>query len=117
MTYEIINPEIIISSMMDDKNMIKQFVEMYLMQSPADFANLASSIESSDHVHVRDYAHHIKPTMAYIGAQSLQQNFQELEDMARDRSDFSEIEAKFESTKIHFERMLLELRMFLESMA
>lgn len=116
MTYEIIQPQVIISSMMNDKEMIKQFVDMYLTQSPDDFQKLESSVAASDHANVRNHAHHIKPTMAYIGANSLHQGFQELENLARERSEFSDIQYKFEKIKQDFEKMLDELRLFAQNL-
>ena len=116
MNYEIIIPDIILTSMMKDKELVRQFVEMYLTQSPDDFRKLEASITEADLENIRNYAHHIKPTMTYIGAELLHQNFQELEDLARVGDNFPEIQRKFDEIKALFEKMLAELRFFLLEM-
>lgn len=113
MTYKIIKPQVIETSMLDDKDMLRQFVHMYLSQSPYDFEKLETSIYTADFENIRNHAHHIKPTMIYIGAHALHSNFQELEDLARAGNDLPEIQRKFEETKSLFENMLSELRFFL----
>lgn len=114
MSYEIIKPETIYSSMMNNRDMVGQFVEMYLLQSPLDFEKLADSIGQKDIVKIGDAAHHIKPTMEYIGATTLRLDFQELEDIARKHGDLDLITERFVAIKTQFDKLMTELRVFLE---
>lgn len=112
MAYKIINPESILKSMMGNKEMVKQFVQMYLMQTPLDFENLRKSIELGDHSSIKDAAHHIKPTMEYIGASNLREEFQAIENLAKENSDLSVIKHKFEKMNPDFELLIQELQEF-----
>ncbi|ERJ60484.1 Hpt domain-containing protein [Sphingobacterium paucimobilis] len=113
MPYKIINPDIIKKSMMGNPSLVKQFVEMYLEQSPIDFQALLSGMNNGDKKVIRDSAHHIKPTMQYIGASTLSTAFQELENMGRDELEMDIINTKFQELKLNFELMLEELRSFI----
>lgn len=113
MSYKIINPDIIKKSMMGNPKLVKQFVEMYLDQSPIDFQALTDSLANANKAAIRDSAHHIKPTMEYIGATPLRIAFQELEDMGRDEVEIETIHTRFKEIKTHFELMLEELRSFI----
>lgn len=111
MNYQIINWDTISESMMGNEEMIKQFVQMYLVQSPVDFEALERAVSNKDMIAIKDKAHHIKPTMQYVGAISLQQDFQLLENMAKEGKDIREIEGLLERIKPKFELLLEELRM------
>jgi hypothetical protein len=54
--------------------------------------------------------------MAYIGANELHLDFQELEDLARKQDDFDLIINKFNHLKQRFEALLSELSAFLREM-
>lgn len=110
MTYKFINIDTINASMMGDDSMVKQFVQMYLMQMPIDFNNLESAIQSAIHSDIKDKAHHIKPTMQYIGASELQNDFQELETLGKENADLTLILTKFEAVKPKFKELIEELK-------
>lgn len=112
MVYKIINPESINKSMMGNPKMVKQFIEMYIEQSPIDFQALTHSVLNNDRAAIRDSAHHIKPTMEYIGASKLRIAFQELETMGRNRIEMETIRIKFEEIKSDFDLMIAELKSF-----
>lgn len=114
--YTIIAPEAIQNSMMGNKEMIKQFVQLYLTQSAVDFQNLENSIRSKVKSDIASSAHHIKPTMEYIGAIDLRTAFQQLETLAKQDADLTHIMEKFEMLKPSFEIMLQELKVFLDQL-
>ncbi|MFZ4863716.1 Hpt domain-containing protein [Sphingobacterium sp. Mn56C] len=112
MEFKLINPQEITAAMMDNNTLIKQFVEMYLFQSPIDFQALQQSIKNENKQSIADHAHHIKPTMAYIGAKTLQNNFQELEDLGKSGAEMTIIRDKFQRVHTDFNCMLKELADF-----
>ncbi len=63
-----IDIELINQNMFDNPELIKQFVSMYLIQTPVDLDKLRQALSEGDLQKVGDAAHHIKPTMDYIGA-------------------------------------------------
>ncbi|SKC00119.1 HPt (histidine-containing phosphotransfer) domain-containing protein [Sphingobacterium nematocida] len=112
MNYKIIKPETIHKSMMGNSEMIKQFIAIYLQQSPIDFQTLELSFTKNDIRAIGDNAHHIKPTMEYIGASSLRMAFQDLENMSKSNLNIELIQEKFEEIKPIFQLMIEELNSF-----
>ncbi len=110
MTFQIISLDILNQSMMGNSELIKQLIDMYIQQSPVDFETLREAIHAGDKVLIRERAHHIKPTMQYIGAQNLQDDFQKLETLAKEDAPLAEIEELFNQIQPSFELMMQELR-------
>lgn len=109
MSFKIINLDTIKQSMMGNEELIKQLVDLYIVQSPTDFKALEDAIISGELDLIRERAHHIKPTMQYIGAENLLQHFQILEAKAKERVSIAEIEDIFLQIKPKFQLMLDEL--------
>lgn len=114
--YQLINPAIIASNMMDNTAMIKQFIGLYLNQLPLDFAALTEAIDSNLHKAIEDRAHHIKPTMHYVGAQILKDKFQTLENAGKNQDDLPSIRHLYQSIAQEFELLLQELKSYLETL-
>lgn len=110
MEYKIIKPTVINASMMNNTEMILQFIEMYLQQCPTDFEKLHSAIDNGNFHTIRDLAHHIKPTMEYIGASDLRILFQKIEDASKEHVDIHLIVEQFNILKKEFELLLQELK-------
>ncbi|NGM62969.1 hypothetical protein G5B30_13740 [Sphingobacterium sp. SGG-5] len=108
MTYIYIQPNVIVKSMMNDKDLIQQFVDMYTAQCPVDFDKLSKSIQQNDRQGIADMAHHMKPTMEYVGATALRLDFQELECVAT-TADRADIVEKFNILHAKFRDFMREL--------
>lgn len=115
MTFQIISLDIINKSMMGNSDLIKQLVDMYITQSPIDFETLREAIQTGDKVLIRERAHHIKPTMQYIGASNLQDEFQKIETLAKEDAPLAEIEELFNQINPSFQLMLLELKILADN--
>lgn len=115
MEFKIINPSVIRKSMMDNDEMITQFIELYLFQSPLDFEDLTIAMDNKNPKSIGTAAHHIKPTMEYIGASELRNDFQELEKLGYQEGKIDDIQEKYLDIKIKFELMLKELSLFLDT--
>ncbi|GGH14076.1 hypothetical protein FAZ19_07805 [Sphingobacterium alkalisoli] len=116
MIYQIIKPEIIQSAMMNNVEMIKQFLELYLLHTPLDFEKLTQAVSKKNKVDIAHYAHHIKPTMEYIGASEMRINFQELETLAKSDVLVEELEDTFTTIGKQFDLLMTELQSYLESL-
>jgi HPt (histidine-containing phosphotransfer) domain-containing protein len=114
MTYQLIKPEVIKSTMMDNAEMIKQFLELYLLQTPIDFENLALAVSNENKADIAQYAHHIKPTMEYIGASDMRANFQELETLAKSNAPMEKLEDTFTKIEGQFSLLMTELASYSE---
>ncbi|WP_140938706.1 Hpt domain-containing protein [Sphingobacterium lumbrici] len=116
MTYLIIKPDTIQSTMMGNVEMTKQFLERYLVQTPGDFENLTVAVSDKNRLNIARYAHHIKPTMEYIGASEMRINFQQLETLARSNAPIEELENTFTMIESQFNLLMTELASYLASL-
>lgn len=114
MIYQIIKPEIIQSAMMNNVEMIKQFLELYLLHTPLDFEKLTQAVSKKNKVDIAHYAHHIKPTMEYIGASEMRINFQELETLAKSNATIEKLEDTFTKIEGQFNLLMTELASYSE---
>lgn len=107
--YLIINPDSIQENMMNNTEVIKQMIPLYLGQGVEDFKALEVAIESQDHADIKSKAHHIKPTMQYLGATALRMKFQDLEDKAGGQGPMADILNLFEIIRNDFQLAMAEL--------
>lgn len=114
MTFQIIDLDVINQSMMGNEDLIRQLLEMYIVQSPLDFEALEQAIQSGDKAIIRERAHHIKPTMQYIGAKTLMADFQSLETLAKENASNEEINSNFLNIKPKFATMIDELQTLIQ---
>jgi len=113
--YKHINPDIIKQNMFNNEDMIKEFIALYRTQTPLDFKNLTVAIAQKDHQQISNAAHHIKPTMEYIGAPHLKEHLQILESSAKELKDFDQIEYEFNLLKTKFNEFFIELEHYEKS--
>lgn len=111
-----IKPQIIRTNMMDNDDMIKTFVSMYLDQCKEDFRTLSQAVDEQDLFNISSCIHHIKPTMEYIGATDVRMQFQEIENMAKDKQAITEIQDKFDLLEANFHALMDELKTFYSSL-
>jgi len=112
--YTIIKVDTIESTMTNNKEMIKQFISLYLTQSRVDFQAIKTAIDKKDHAEISSKAHHIKPTMEYIGASDLRIKFQELETLGKQKAEITVISEIFTKLEKTFEILLQELNSYYE---
>ena len=121
--YTIIQPDQFSTNLMHSKEIIHQMIDLYLDQGRQDFAALQQAIDQHNFAEIHSAAHHIKPTMQYIGADDLKNKFQQLEDLASDAQPANKqqvnesIDQLFSSIKKDFQRALLELTHYKEALA
>ncbi|WP_156307011.1 Hpt domain-containing protein [Sphingobacterium endophyticum] len=108
--YQIINSESIQENMMNNMEIIKQMIPMFLGQGVEDFNALEAAIETQNHDEIKSKAHHIKPTMQYLGATDLRLKFQKLEDDAAKNTPMQDLSLQFQAIKKDFELAMDELR-------
>ncbi|WP_312191790.1 Hpt domain-containing protein [Sphingobacterium sp.] len=107
-----IDIDLINQNMFEDPALIRQFVATYLIQTPVDLGNLHHALLEGDFQKIGDAAHHIKPTMDYIGAFHLREKFEELETYARNQYSLEGLRAKFEVLAIEMKELLFELEQY-----
>lgn len=115
--FKIINPDVLKSSMMNNMEMVKQLIALFLTQGKVDFETLENAVSEKNYQEIGSKAHHIKPTMEYIGASNLRMLFQDLEQKAKNNGSIEEIEDAFSMLKRDFNAAMLELESYSTSLA
>jgi len=100
---------------MNNLAIVKQFLSLYQTQIPIDFEDLRKAVESADHKEIANKAHHVKPTLGYIGASSLHAKFQELEYAGKNKEDMASIILKFNILEHEYELLMEEINQYLSS--
>ncbi|MFZ4260787.1 Hpt domain-containing protein [Sphingobacterium sp. HJSM2_6] len=116
-TYQIINPEMILSSMMNNLDIVKQMINLYLTQGVEDFQNLEQAVNQNNNETIKASAHHIKPTMEYIGASDLRLKMQQLEQLALSNENSLPIHSLFQEIKVDFQKAMQELEAYYQTIA
>lgn len=114
--YKIIDPQIITNNTGGNPSLAKQFIELYLIQLPKDWDDLQKAITESDLQKIKDRAHHIKPTMEYIGAIGMRIAFQKMEDMASIKVTISKIISLNKELSIMYQDLMNDLKRFKHSL-
>lgn len=115
--YTLIDPHVIQANLMQNSALITQFLQLYLVQIPVDLNALKEAIGSKDPVEISNKAHHIKPTMEYIGATSLRAELQELETAAKNGEDMQQLEKLFDILLPKFDTLLVEIKDYLQQLS
>lgn len=114
--FKIINPSAISANLMDNKIVIKKILALYQTQTPIDFEELRKAILAQDHAEIASKAHHIKPTLGYIGASSLHSLFQELEYAGKSQEPMQNIQVKFALIEAEYNILMEEINLYISSL-
>ncbi len=113
--FKIINPAAISANLMDNKIIIKKILTLYQTQTPIDFEDLRNAILAQDHAEIASRAHHIKPTLGYIGASSLHTLFQELEYAGKNKVSMQDILVKFARVEKEYNTLMEEINLYVST--
>ena len=95
--------------------LIKEILQLFVKQTPPDMELLSAYIQQEDWEKAYKQAHHIKPTLAYVGANQMRQELQEIEDLAKNRRDLDSIPTKLATLMPRLEVLYRELDAYLET--
>lgn len=100
-----------------DPAIIKEILVLFLDQTPSDVAKLGAHIANGDWPATHLIAHHIKPTLSYVGAERIRLEIQEIEQTAKQpEGDKQQISARFDALSSRFELLFAELKGYLDSL-
>lgn len=99
-----------------ETSIIKEMLEMFLTLTPEHLEQLSAHIKNQDWEKIRAMAHHIKPTLSYMGAENMRGIMQEIETLANEKRDYEIIVNEFEAVYPRFQTLFEELRNYLAEM-
>lgn len=70
----------------DDPEFVRSIVEMFVSNTPGSVANIKKACAMNEFENVRQQAHKLKPHFLFFGASGLQQTFQMIEDLAKEKN-------------------------------
>ena len=94
---------------MNDRTLIIQFLSLYQEQIPLDLQNLKNAVLAESAVEIASKAHHIKPTMEYVGAQSLREKLQQLEYAGKNGTESRSIQQLYVELEKEINTLLQEI--------
>ncbi len=96
---------------------IIDMIDIFLMQTPEQVANLSKAIAEEDYPKVAEVAHKIKPTLAFVGANDARDTMQTIEHRARYKENVDTIKADFDALKDVIENLFVGLQQAKEQLA
>lgn len=114
--FQIIQPALIAETLMHNAEIIKQFIALYESQIPVDFTALEEAIKQEIHTEIASATHHIKPTMSYIGAITIKEKLEQLEELAKKNSDIITIRQHHELVKDDYHVLIEEISRYAKSL-
>lgn len=100
-----------------DHTIIRDMIVLFLEQTPKDLNALAAHIADGNWPGTQSMAHHIKPTLGYVGAESMKQEIQHIEQLARlPEVPGKQLSDRFETLSGRFDTLIAELKVYLDSL-
>ncbi len=96
-------------------HLIREIVGLFIKQTPADMQLLSTYIQEGEWEKAYKQAHHIKPTLAYVGANVMREELQEIESHAKNRQDLHLLQDKFNRLIPRLDTLYRELELYLET--
>lgn len=87
-----------------DHTLIMEMIQLFLRQTPGYLERLEDHIQEDDWPNTQSMAHHIKPTLAYMGAENMRKSLIRIELLAKEepvhteilKSEFAELMERFD---------------------
>lgn len=96
--------------------LIKEIIQLFVQQTPPDMALLASYVDQEAWEQAYKQAHHIKPTLAYVGANEMRSELQEIETLAKNQQELNLVPTKLEALSQKLEILYEELKAYLQTL-
>ncbi|MFC3199256.1 Hpt domain-containing protein [Parapedobacter deserti] len=96
--------------------LIREILELFIRQTPPDMERLAAYIQQGDWEKVYKQAHHIKPTLAYVGANEMREELQKIETLAKNELELDTVYGKFCELLPRLETLYDELKAYLKTL-
>lgn len=75
----------------DDPEFVRDIVEMFVVNTPVSIDAIKKAYEMNEMETLRQQAHKLKPHFSFFGASALQKTFQQIEDIAKSKTDTEQL--------------------------
>jgi HPt (histidine-containing phosphotransfer) domain-containing protein len=99
-----------------NNGIIVDIIQLFLQQTPGDFDTLIAHIQSENWEAAYKMAHHIKPTLAYVGANDMRDELNLVERTLKSGTELDTIMPRLEGVKIRLETLYAELKQYLAAL-
>lgn len=96
-----------------NKAVIEEIITLFLAQTPEDMNTLKHFVLQEDWEGAKSMAHHMKPTLTYVGAESLREILLSFEKMILHHADPLKISQAFEVMEQRFTALYEDLQRYL----
>lgn len=115
MKFEQANMDYLIDLSGGNTQLIREIIVLFIKQTPIDMELLSNYIQQGEWEKAYKQAHHIKPTLAYVGANQMREELQEIESLAKNRQELHSLPGKFDNLTPRLNILYKELEMYLET--
>ena len=115
MKFEQANMDYLIDLSGGNTQLIREIIGLFIKQTPADMELLSTYIKQGEWEKAYKQAHHIKPTLAYVGANQMREELQEIESLAKNRQELHSLPDKFDKLTPRLNTLYKELELYLET--
>lgn len=98
-----------------EPGLMRELIEIYLLESPESFRSLADAISARDAREIRFQAHALKGMTGVLGERMLQRYLDEVERAGRE-GELEALEHPWEKAKVRYERIIEELEVLLRGL-
>lgn len=116
MEYQEANLEYLEDFSSGNYDIVKEIITLFLEQTPNDLNTLDQELSNRNWVAAKTMAHHIKPTLFYVGAEDLRNQLQFIESHILDYNQQPQIVALFQTVKSRFEILFVELKDYMDQL-
>ncbi len=86
-----------------------EMIDLFLIQTPGFVKNLDAAVKEKNWAKMTEIAHKIKPTLIFMGVESVKNRLQVMETKSRNQEDYEGIVTEFEDMKQVFQTIYAKL--------
>ncbi|MGQ0828566.1 MAG: Hpt domain-containing protein [Bacteroidota bacterium] len=111
MTKQVINLDYLNGLAKGNTVFVKEMIDMFLEDNPEEIQNLGQSIQNKNYTLIKEIAHKMKSTIAFMGLSPLIENeLSEIEQLAINKSEINKIESLYLKVKEICDKAAEELK-------
>ena len=99
-----------------NSSIIVEIIDLFLNQTPGDFDTLVQHVQDTNWEGAYRMAHHIKPTLAYVGANTMRDELNSIERLTKEGTALDTILPRLEGVRTRLAILYSELKAYKAAM-